>query len=87
MCKADVASPAVEEGGACETSVKGKFNEMLQALGGVDLVIYSSGMGKQNAAFDMNVEYAHKHTRRRYNKDSAIAQNLNGGSAILCGNA
>lgn len=58
VCKADVASPAVEEGGSYESSVKGKFNEMLQALGGVDLVIYSSGMGKQNAAFDMNVEYA-----------------------------
>ena len=58
VCRADVASPAVEEGGEESVSVKGKFGEMLSALGGVDLVIYSSGMGKQNAAFDMNIEYS-----------------------------
>ena len=58
VCRADVASPAVEEGGQEGASVKGKFKEMLSALGGVDLVIYSSGMGKQNAAFDMNIEYS-----------------------------
>ena len=34
-----------------------QFNEMADALQGADLVIYCSGMGKQNVAFDMDIEY------------------------------
>ena len=56
--KADMAAPAVERGGELQESPKGKFLEMVEALGGVDLVIYSSGQGKQNVAFDMNLEYS-----------------------------
>lgn len=38
------------------TSPRTVFFSMVSALGGVDLVIYSSGMGKQNACFDMDIE-------------------------------
>ena len=55
--KADVASAPVEEGGDEALSPKGKLEEMLEALGGADLIIYSSGAGKQNVAFDMELEY------------------------------
>ncbi len=36
---------------------KEQFNEMVEALQGADLVIYCSGMGKQNVEFDMDIEY------------------------------
>ena len=55
--KADMSAPAQEMGGALEESPRGKFFEMVEALGGVDLVIYSSGQGKQNVVFDMQLEY------------------------------
>lgn len=41
-----------------QSVVKGRFEEMVEGLGGVDLVIYCSGVGKQNTAFDMGIEYA-----------------------------
>ena len=56
--RADMAAPAVEKGGVTQESPRGKFMEMVEALGGVDLVIYSSGQGKQNVAFDMQLEYS-----------------------------
>ena len=55
--KADMSAPSVEMGGSEEESPRGKFMEMVESLGGVDLVIYSSGQGKQNVAFDMQLEY------------------------------
>lgn len=55
--KADMSAPSVEMGGTAQESPRGKFMEMVEALGGVDLVIYSSGQGKQNVAFDMQLEY------------------------------
>ncbi len=33
------------------------FHKMVETLGGADLVIYCSGMGKQNASLDMEIEY------------------------------
>ena len=33
------------------------FREMVETLGGADLVIYCSGTGKQNASLDMEIEY------------------------------
>ena len=47
--RADLQALPQEEGGSQEESPKGRFLEMLEALGGVDLVIYCSGVGKQNA--------------------------------------
>ena len=35
----------------------GQFNQMVEALQGADLVVYCSGMGKQNVEFDMDIEY------------------------------
>lgn len=55
--RADMAAPSVEMGGTAQESPRGKFMEMVEALGGVDLVIYSSGQGKQNVGFDMQLEY------------------------------
>ncbi len=55
--RADMTSAPQEEGGNAADSPKGKLEQMLEALGGVDLVIYSSGAGKQNAALDMQIEY------------------------------
>jgi short-subunit dehydrogenase len=34
-----------------------QFNQMVEALQGADLVVYCSGMGKQNVDFDMDIEY------------------------------
>ena len=34
-----------------------QFNQMVEALQGADLVVYCSGMGKQNVEFDMDIEY------------------------------
>lgn len=34
-----------------------QFREMVEALHGADLVVYCSGMGKQNVEFDMDIEY------------------------------
>ena len=56
--KADMAALPQEEGGDADLSPKGMFNEMVEALGGVDLVIYSSGVGKQNVEFNMPLEYS-----------------------------
>ncbi len=55
--KADITAAPVEEGGDFDNSPKGIFGQILEALGGVDLVIYSSGAGKQNVDFDMQIEY------------------------------
>lgn len=55
--RADMEALPPEEGGIHEMSPRGKFMEMLEALGGVDLVIYCSGVGKQNADLQMPVEY------------------------------
>lgn len=56
--KADMAALPQEEGGDADLSPKGMFNQMVEALGGVDLVIYSSGVGKQNVEFNMPLEYS-----------------------------
>ena len=55
--RADMTSAPQEEGGDYTESPKGKFEQMLEALGGADLIIYSSGAGKQNVEFDMQLEY------------------------------
>lgn len=56
--RADMEALPQEEGGSQEESPKGRFQEMLEALGGVDLVIYCSGVGKQNAQLEMPIEYS-----------------------------
>ena len=38
--------------------VRETFYFMVERLSGADLVIYCSGMGKQNAAFDMGIEHS-----------------------------
>ncbi len=55
--KADMTAAPIQEGGELRESPRGKFTEMLEALGGADLIIYCSGAGKQNAALDMEIEY------------------------------
>lgn len=56
--RADMEALPQEEGGTAQESPRGKFLQMLEALGGVDLVIYCSGVGKQNADLQMPVEYS-----------------------------
>lgn len=56
--KADMEALPQEEGGDPLVSPKGVFCKMVDALGGVDLVIYSSGVGKQNVEFNMPLEYS-----------------------------
>lgn len=45
-----------EEVSDSSLSPRTSFLRMVEALGGADIVIYSSGMGKQNADFDMDIE-------------------------------
>lgn len=56
--RVDMEALPHEEGGKQEESPRGRFMEMVEALGGVDLVIYCSGVGRQNADLQMPVEYS-----------------------------
>ncbi len=52
----DTSLPWEEEGTQYGESVRGEFNLMVEKLGGVDLVIYCSGVGKQNRNLDREIE-------------------------------
>ncbi|MBR5856353.1 MAG: SDR family NAD(P)-dependent oxidoreductase [Bacteroidales bacterium] len=56
--RADLSAVPAEMGGELQESPRGKFREMVEALGGVDLVIYCSGVGKQNAQLEIQLEYS-----------------------------
>lgn len=56
--RVDLEALPQEEGGKTEESPRGKFQQILEALGGVDLVIYCSGVGKQNAQLQIPIEYS-----------------------------
>ncbi len=62
ICTADVTAPAPEDRSyfgktEIDASPRATFFSMVEKMGGVDLVIYCSGMGKQNAALNMDIEY------------------------------
>lgn len=52
----DVASAWQQEGASAQDTVGYKFSKMVKVMGGVDLVIYCSGVGKQNKMLDMGIE-------------------------------
>lgn len=52
----DVSTLWEEEGGNVQETVRSQFNDMVKMLGGVDLVIYCSGVGKQNKVLDTAIE-------------------------------
>lgn len=54
--KADVTGNGLQAEEQAE-SPRNQFFKMVEALGGVDVVIYCSGVGKQNILFDMDIEY------------------------------
>lgn len=67
----DVASAWEEEGAKVSDTVLSKFNKMVSDMGGVDLVIYCSGVGKQNKMLNMD------------NECSTINVNVKGFTAVV----
>ena len=53
--RVDLSAVPAEMGGEPQESPRGKFLEMVEALGGVDLVIYCSGVGKHESKMTMQL--------------------------------